>query len=220
MMYAFISSSTNYDGDEERGQRRVTTVKAAMKRTTRSITSNDEFNARRKTTMSAATEDRIYNFWRTQQPPVSEKRLNMTCNCWPSCCCCCCGGSRKSKPEKKGVKYLLGIGGLYGKTKKSMGKSYSKKSTTPAFDPEEIEKGLEGFKELEKSSRRTSRNGSESPVFITSTLMEDDGIPEGINSTSLIKEAIHVMKKKPNGKKRSRSRSKTKFKTDIVDGSP
>ncbi|MED6135796.1 Cellulose synthase A catalytic subunit 4 [UDP-forming] [Stylosanthes scabra] len=34
-------------------------------------------------------------------PPVSEKRPKMTCDCWPSWCCCCCGGSRKSKSKKK-----------------------------------------------------------------------------------------------------------------------
>lgn len=127
-------------------------------------------------------------------PPLSEKRPKMTCDCWPSwCCCCCCGGSRKSKSKKKGGKSLLGK--LYSKKKKIMGnKSFSKKGV---FDLEEIEEGLEGYEELEKSSLMSQKNFEkrfgQSPVFITSTLMEDGGIPKGTNSASLIKEAIHVI---------------------------
>ncbi|KAL0304984.1 UNVERIFIED_CONTAM: Cellulose synthase A catalytic subunit [UDP-forming] [Sesamum angustifolium] len=45
-------------------------------------------------------------------PPASEKRAKMTCDCWPKWCCCCCGGSRKSKDKKKGLKSLLGLGGF------------------------------------------------------------------------------------------------------------
>ena len=132
-------------------------------------------------------------------PPVSEKRKKMTCDCWPSWCCCCCGGSRKkSKSKKKGLKALLGLGGLYSKKKKMMGKNYSRKSSSgPVFDLEEIEEGLEGYDELEKSSLMSQKNFEkrfgQSPVFITSTLMEDGGLPEGTNSTALIKEAIHVI---------------------------
>ncbi|XP_057509783.1 cellulose synthase A catalytic subunit 4 [UDP-forming]-like [Actinidia eriantha] len=132
-------------------------------------------------------------------PPVSEKRQKMTCDCLSSWCCCCCGGSRKkSKSKKKGLKSLLGLGGLYSKKKKMMGKNYSRKSSSGAvFDLEEIEEGLEGYDELEKSSLMSQKNFEkrfgQSPVFITSTLMEDGGLPEGTNSTALIKEAIHVI---------------------------
>lgn len=132
-------------------------------------------------------------------PPVSQKRPKMTCDCWPKwCCCCCCGGSRKSKSKKKGVKGLLGLEGLYTKKKKMMGKNYSRKlSFGPVFDLEEIEEGLEGYDELEKSSLMSQKNFEkrfgQSPVFITSTLMEEGGHPAGTNPTSLIKEAIHVI---------------------------
>ncbi|CAI9759117.1 unnamed protein product [Fraxinus pennsylvanica] len=130
-------------------------------------------------------------------PPTSEKRPKMTCDCWPKWCCCCCGGSRKkSKGKKKGFKAMLGLGGLYSK-KKMMGKQYSRRSSGPAFDLEEIEEGLEGYDELEKSSLMSQKNFEKrfgmSPVFITSTLMEDGGLPEGTNPGSLIKEAIHVI---------------------------
>ncbi|KAI3819546.1 hypothetical protein L1987_13387 [Smallanthus sonchifolius] len=129
-------------------------------------------------------------------PLVSEKRQKMTCDCWPSWCCCCCGGSRKkskdkSKSKKKGLKALLGLGKLGGK------KKYSKKSMGPVYDLEGIEEGLEGYEELEKSSLMSQKNFEkrfgQSPVFITTTLMETGGIPEGTNSNSLIKEAVHVI---------------------------
>ncbi|MBA0583296.1 hypothetical protein Gorai_014161 [Gossypium raimondii] len=130
-------------------------------------------------------------------PPVSEKRQKMTCDCWPSWCCCCCRGSRKKSKKKGEKKGLLG-GLLYGKKKKKMmGKNYVKKGSAPVFDLEEIEEGLEGFEELEKSSLMSQKNFEkrfgQSPVFIASTLMENGGLPEGTNSTSLIKEAIHVI---------------------------
>ncbi|KAK6141506.1 hypothetical protein DH2020_024751 [Rehmannia glutinosa] len=102
-------------------------------------------------------------------PPASEKRPKMTCDCWPNWCCCCCGGSRKSKAKKKDL----------------------------TFDLEEIEEGLEGYDELEKSSLMSQKNFEKrfgmSPVFVASTLKEDGGLPEGTNSTSLVKEAIHVI---------------------------
>ncbi|CAA2952155.1 cellulose synthase A catalytic subunit 4 [UDP-forming] [Olea europaea subsp. europaea] len=130
-------------------------------------------------------------------PPMSEKRPKMTCDCWPKWCCCCCGGSRKkSKGKKKGFKAILGLAGLYSK-KKMMGKHYTRRSSGPAFALEEIEEGLEGYDELEKSSLMSQKNFEKrfgmSPVFITSTLMENGGLPEGTNPGSLIKEAIHVI---------------------------
>nr|ATQ35921.1 cellulose synthase 4A [Linum usitatissimum] len=128
-------------------------------------------------------------------PPASEKRPKMTCDCWPSWCCCCFGRSKKSKSKKKGQRSLLG--GLLSKKKKMGGKRYSKKSAIPAFELEEIEEGLEGYEELEKSSLMSQKNFEkrfgQSPVFIASTLMEAGGLPEGTTSSSLIKEAIHVI---------------------------
>lgn len=81
--------------------------------------------------------------------------------------------------------------------KKMMGKKYTRKAPGPVFDLEEIEEGLEGYEELEKSSLMSQKNFEkrfgQSPVFIASTLMENGGLPEGTNSSSLIKEAIHVI---------------------------
>ncbi|KAJ8431241.1 hypothetical protein Cgig2_028631 [Carnegiea gigantea] len=128
-------------------------------------------------------------------PPASEKRPKMTCDCWPSWCCCCCGRRKKSKSKKKGLKSLLS--GLYCRKKKTPLGKYSRKAPGPVFDLEDIEEGLEDYVELEKSSLMSQKNFEkrfgQSPVFIASTLMEDGGIPEGANSTALIKEAIHVI---------------------------
>ncbi|XP_052886679.1 cellulose synthase A catalytic subunit 4 [UDP-forming]-like isoform X2 [Gossypium arboreum] len=129
-------------------------------------------------------------------PPVSEKRPKMTCDCWPSWCCCCCGGSRK-KSKKTGEKKSFLGGLLRSKKKKMMGKNYVRKGSAPIFNLEEIEEGLEGYDELEKSSLMSQKNFEkrfgQSPVLITSTLMENGGLPEGTNTNSLVKEAIHVI---------------------------
>ncbi|KMS96891.1 hypothetical protein BVRB_7g180680 [Beta vulgaris subsp. vulgaris] len=130
-------------------------------------------------------------------PPTSEKRPKMTCDCFPSWCCCCCGRRKKTKSKNnKGIKSLLSK--LYSKKKKTiMGKKYTRKGSAPVFDLEDIEEGLEGYEELEKSSLMSQKNFEkrfgQSPVFIASTLKEDGGVPEGTNSTALIKEAIHVI---------------------------
>lgn len=72
------------------------------------------------------------------------------------------------------------------------------KSSRISFDLEEIEEGLEGYDELEKSSLISQKSFEKrfgmSPVFIPSTLMEDGSLPDqGTSQKSLIKEAIHVI---------------------------
>ncbi|WVZ22623.1 hypothetical protein V8G54_001167 [Vigna mungo] len=118
-------------------------------------------------------------------PPVPEKRPKMTCDCWPSWCCCC-GCSRKSKLKKKSGERGGLFSRLYTKKKKMMGRNYVRKESESMFDLdlEEIEEGREGYDELEKSSLIS---------FHEFTLMENGGLPEGTNSQSLIKEAIHVI---------------------------
>lgn len=129
-------------------------------------------------------------------PPKSEKRPKMTCDCLPSWCfCCCCCGSRKSK-AKKGEKG--GFLGLYRKKSKNNKVVVNKKGYGKrGYELEDIEEGLEGYDELEKSSLMSQKNFEkrfgQSPVFIASTLMEEGGLPVGTNSVGLIKEAIHVI---------------------------
>ncbi|KAI4338979.1 hypothetical protein MLD38_023975 [Melastoma candidum] len=129
-------------------------------------------------------------------PPASEKRPKMLCDCLPSWCCGGGGGSRKSKLKKKMESSLIKSAFLM--KKKSYGRSnLRKKGSGPVFDLEEIEEGLEGYDDLEKASlmsrKKFEKRFGQSPVFIASTLMEDGGLPGGTNSATLIKEAIHVI---------------------------
>ncbi|KAK1290214.1 Cellulose synthase A catalytic subunit 4 [UDP-forming] [Acorus calamus] len=132
-------------------------------------------------------------------PPSSQKRPKMTCDCWPSWCFSCCCGRHNKKSKSKQDVAVGAFSGLTNKKKKMMMKNYySKKAPSPVFDLEDIEEGLEGYDELEKSSLMSQKNFEkrfgQSPVFIASTLVEDDGgLPEGTNTGSLIKEAIHVI---------------------------
>nr|CAB3499427.1 unnamed protein product [Digitaria exilis] len=153
-------------------------------------------------------------------PPRPEKRPKMTCDCWPSwCCCCCCfgGGKRgKARKDKKGGgdsgdEPRRGLLGFYRKRSKkeklgggggsvaSGKKGGLYKKHQRAFELEEIEEGLEGYEELERSSLMSQKSFEkrfgQSPVFIASTLVEDGGLPQGAaaDPAALIKEAIHVI---------------------------
>ncbi|KAG2548569.1 hypothetical protein PVAP13_9KG193600 [Panicum virgatum] len=153
-------------------------------------------------------------------PPRPEKRPKMTCDCWPSwCCCCCCfgGGSkhqRRGKNKGGGAdsgadeprRGLLGFYRKRGGKKDKLGAKkggaglYSKKhQQRAAFELEEIEEGLEGYEELDRSSLMSQKGFEkrfgQSPVFIASTLVEDGGLPQGAaaDPAALIKEAIHVI---------------------------
>ncbi|CAL0321323.1 unnamed protein product [Lupinus luteus] len=65
------------------------------------------------------------------------------------------------------------------------------------FDLEDMDEELEGFDEQEEPSFTSKKNFEkrfgQSPVFIASTLMEDGGLPKGVNSRLMMKEAIHVI---------------------------
>ncbi|URD95256.1 cellulose synthase A catalytic subunit [Musa troglodytarum] len=102
-------------------------------------------------------------------PPKSEKRPKMTCDCWPSwCCCCCCGGGSRRSKAKKGEK--KGFLDLYRKKSKKTVAVNKKGYTKRRLDLEGIEEGLEGYEELEKSSLMSQKNFEkrfgQSPVFI------------------------------------------------------
>ncbi|KAM1234421.1 hypothetical protein ACFX2J_004004 [Malus domestica] len=127
-------------------------------------------------------------------PPGSEKRLKMTCDCWPSWRFCGCRhGSKKSK--KHGVRSLLGE--LYPKKKKMMERNHIRNGSTPMSDFSEVEEGFECYDELEKSSFKSQKNFEkrfgQSLFFMASTLLEYGGLPEGTNSQKLVREAIDVI---------------------------
>ncbi|KAL9274200.1 Cellulose synthase A catalytic subunit 6 [UDP-forming]-like protein [Drosera capensis] len=122
--------------------------------------------------------------------PKQKKPPGKTCNCWPKWCCCCwpcCSGSRKktkkSKTKEKEIKKKV-------KTKEA--------STKQIHALENIEEGIEGI-DSEKSSLmprvKFEKKFGQSPVFISSTLMEDGGLPpdDVYSNATRLKEAIHVI---------------------------
>ncbi|KAM3359434.1 cellulose synthase A catalytic subunit 2 [Capsicum galapagoense] len=112
--------------------------------------------------------------------PKKAKPPGKTCNCWPNWCCFCCKSRKKHKKGKTT------------KDKKAKGKDAS----TQIHALENLEEGIEGV-DSEKASFmpqiKLEKKFGQSPVFVASTLLEDDGIPPGASSASLLKEAIHVI---------------------------
>ncbi|KAG4959375.1 hypothetical protein JHK87_036008 [Glycine soja] len=95
--------------------------------------------------------------------PPSDKRPKMKSCSWPSCCSCCSGDSQSSS------------------------------------DDDETDQELEDFDEDEEeelpfmSLKSLEKRFGQSPVFISSALIEDGGLPKGTDAQLLIKEAIHVI---------------------------
>ncbi|KAI4301047.1 hypothetical protein L6164_034366 [Bauhinia variegata] len=100
------------------------------------------------------------------------------------------GDSENSMSEKKSARGFFS--GLHTSKKKKM-----EKGSRSKFDHQEIEEELEEYDDLEKSSLISDKSFvkqfGQSPLFIASTLMEDGGLLEGVNTQLLIKEAIHVI---------------------------
>ncbi|KAJ7974041.1 Cellulose synthase [Quillaja saponaria] len=111
--------------------------------------------------------------------PIKKKTPRRTCNCWPKLCCLCCGSRKKNKKVKSNEK-----------------KKMNREASKQIHALENIEEGIEGI-DNEKSSLmpqiKFEKKFGQSSVFISSTLMEEGGIPKGATSASLLKEAIHVI---------------------------
>ncbi|GAA0139688.1 DNA-binding transcription factor [Lithospermum erythrorhizon] len=115
--------------------------------------------------------------------PKKKKPPAKTCNCLPSWCCCCCSESRKKNRK--------------GKSEDTKKTSKGREISTPLPAPlNNIEEGVEGI-DSEKSALmpriNLEKKFGQSPVFISSTLLEEGGVPLGTTSASLLKEAIHVI---------------------------
>lgn len=113
--------------------------------------------------------------------PIKKKPPQRTCNCWPKWFSCCCGSRKKN---------------MKGKTTEKKRKIKNREASKQIHALENIEEGIEGI-DTEKSSLmpqvKFEKKFGQSPVFISSTLLEEGGIPEGTSSASLLKEAIHVI---------------------------
>ncbi|KAJ3700651.1 hypothetical protein LUZ61_004356 [Rhynchospora tenuis] len=119
--------------------------------------------------------------------PKKKKPPSRTCNCWPKWCCCCCCGSRKKKStkSKQGKKFKLPK--FFRRTD----------NRSPSFSINGTEENSEAGTEQEKpaviSEQKLEKKFGQSPVFVSSTLLEDGGTFKGANPGSLLKEAIHVI---------------------------
>ncbi|KVH99793.1 Cellulose synthase [Cynara cardunculus var. scolymus] len=94
----------------------------------------------------------------------------------------CCGSRKKERNSNK--KYI--------DKKRAMKRT---ESTTPIFNMEDIEDGIEGYDEdrsLLMSQKSLEKRFGQSPVFVAATFMEMGGIPPTTNPATLLKEAIHI----------------------------
>eukprot|EP00252_Welwitschia_mirabilis_P026490 TRINITY_DN870_c0_g1_i2.p1 TRINITY_DN870_c0_g1~~TRINITY_DN870_c0_g1_i2.p1 ORF type:complete len:1064 (+),score=162.91 TRINITY_DN870_c0_g1_i2:626-3817(+) len=69
-------------------------------------------------------------------------------------------------------------------------------SAVPVFNLEDVEGGVEGLddeRSLMISQKGLQRKFGQSCVFVSSTLMENGGVPESASPSDLLKEAIHVI---------------------------
>ncbi|GMH21564.1 hypothetical protein Nepgr_023406 [Nepenthes gracilis] len=113
--------------------------------------------------------------------PKKKKPPGKTCNCWPKCCCFCCRSRKKSKKSR-----------LKDSEKKTKNKELSMKQIHALENIEGID-GIDKEKSPLTPQIKFEKKFGQSPVFIASTLLEEGGIPHGPSSTSLLKEAIHVI---------------------------
>ncbi|WCJ44800.1 Cellulose synthase family protein [Euphorbia peplus] len=113
--------------------------------------------------------------------PKAKKAPSRTCNCLPKWFCGCCSERRKKKKSSK---------------PKSELKKTTLMITAPERPLERIEEGIEGIqgeKVPVTPVQKLEKKFGQSPVFITSTLLEDGGTLKNASPASLLKEAIHVI---------------------------
>lgn len=116
--------------------------------------------------------------------PKKEKAPGKACNCCPKWCCCGCCLSRKKNRKTKP------------KQEKKKKKSKRNDISAPIFNLEDIEEGVEGIdseKSLLMSQKNFEKRFGQSPVFVSSTLLENGGVPKNATPGSLLNEAIHVI---------------------------
>ncbi|XP_016433906.1 cellulose synthase A catalytic subunit 2 [UDP-forming] [Nicotiana tabacum] len=112
--------------------------------------------------------------------PAKKKKPSKTCNCWSKLCFCCC--CFRSKTNKKG------------KTKKEK-KPKHRETSKQIYALETIEEGVEvaNVDSRLASQVKLEKKFGQSPVFVASTLLENGGLPMEASTSSLLKEAIHVI---------------------------
>ncbi|KAG0489713.1 hypothetical protein HPP92_006576 [Vanilla planifolia] len=120
--------------------------------------------------------------------PVRMKPPGKTCNCWAKCCfCCCCCTTRRQ--NKKGNKKQIN------NTNKK--KKINHREASPQIHALEIiREEIDGIGSENASlvpRQKLEKRFGQSPVFIASTLQDAGGVLNGVNTPSLLNEAIHVI---------------------------
>ncbi|XP_062148403.1 cellulose synthase A catalytic subunit 6 [UDP-forming] [Alnus glutinosa] len=113
--------------------------------------------------------------------PAKKKSPSKTCNCWPKWCCLCCG-SRKNKNAKT--------------KKEKKKKSKHREASKQIHALENIEEGINesnAEKTLNMPQMKLEKKFGQSPVFISSALLENGGVPQNVSPASLLKEAVQVI---------------------------
>lgn len=154
--------------------------------------------------------------------PAKKKPPSKTCNCWPKWGCVCCGSRKnkrgKTKKDKKkkskhreASKQIHALETIEEGTEE--GRIFLQENQKLlSLHTEERNKRIKNtskhlpelsyissFAETNTvsptpiSQEKLEKRFGQSPVFAASTLREDGGIPNEVSSTSLLKEAIHVI---------------------------
>ncbi|KAJ3671022.1 hypothetical protein LUZ60_008448 [Juncus effusus] len=96
---------------------------------------------------------------------------------WCCCCCCCCSGPKEEKKSENEI----------------YRESRREDLDAAIFNLHEINNYDEYDRSMLISKMSFEKTFGMSSVFIESTLMETGGVPESVNPSTLIKEAIHVI---------------------------
>ncbi|PKU70012.1 cellulose synthase A catalytic subunit 4 [UDP-forming] isoform X1 [Dendrobium catenatum] len=114
----------------------------------------------------------LYGYGPTSLPTLPKSSF---CS-WCCSCCCCCPSKKASKDKNESFK-----------------DSRREDLNAAIFNLKEIDNYDEYERSMLISQMSFEKSFGLSSVFIESTLMENGGLPESVNSSTLIKEAIHVI---------------------------
>ncbi|CAI0475847.1 unnamed protein product [Linum tenue] len=118
----------------------------------------------------------LYGYGPPSMPTLTKSSSSSSCS-WCGCCSCCCPSKKKAE---------LDASELYKDAKRE-------ELNAAIFNLHEIDNYDEYERSMLMSQRSFEKTFGLSSVFIESTLMENGGVPESVNSSTLIKEAIHVI---------------------------
>ncbi|CAI0560653.1 unnamed protein product [Linum tenue] len=123
----------------------------------------------------------LYGYGPPSMPTLTKSSSSSSSCSWCGCCSCCCP-TKKKKAELDATE-------VYKDAKRE-------ELNAAIFNLHEIDNSAD-YDEYERSMLMSQRSFEKtfglSSVFIESTLMENGGVPESVNSSALIKEAIHVI---------------------------